>query len=243
MSVHLEPDSTSGVAPPRRRASFLAGARAMVPLALAVTPIGLTTGIAFAQLPVDPVAAWSSSWLLYGASSQLVAVTTFVTDATGIAAIVASLVVNARLALYGAALAPRWREQRAGWRVLASYLIIEPQFIHAQERDGRPGTPAERAWHYLGGGALLWVYWQVVTAVGIAAPALVPHADALWAAPLLCFVAILAPGVRTRSAKLAAATAGGVGLVATALPWGAGILIALTAGMLVGGRRRTEVTS
>jgi predicted branched-subunit amino acid permease len=176
------PDVAAPPAPLRH--ALLAGARGMMPLMLAVTPQGLTIGLALGQLPTDHFAAWSASWLIYSGSAQLAAVATATTGSAA-AAVLAALAINIRLLLYGATVAPRWRSRSLGWRLLAGYLLIDPSFMLLQQRDERPGSAREKAGYYLGGALLLWFWWQLVTAVGLLAPAVVP--DAPWlsaAAPL-----------------------------------------------------------
>src|SRR4051812_50076229 len=94
---------------PTTRAAAVAGGRAMIPLLLAVTPQGLTLGLALGQLPVDHLAAWSSSWLMYSGSAQLALVSTYATGSAGLTAALVALVINLRLLFYSAAIAPHWR--------------------------------------------------------------------------------------------------------------------------------------
>jgi predicted branched-subunit amino acid permease len=164
------------------RSAVLAGARAMVPLMLAVTPQGLTLGLALGQLPTDHLAAWSTSAFIYSGSAQLALVTAYATQSAGLAAVLVAVVINARLLFYSAALAPHWRDRPARWRLLAGYLLIDPSFALAQERYTKPGTARAKANFYLGGAALLWIWWQMVTAVGLLVPSVVPHLQVLSAA-------------------------------------------------------------
>ena len=220
--------------------SMLAGARAMVPLMLAVTPQGLTLGLALGQLPTDKLAAWSTSTLVYSGSAQLALVSAYAGGAGAAAALVA-LAINARLLFYSAAMAPHWRERPVGWRLLAGYLLIDPSFALAQQRDERPGTGRDKAAYYLGGALLLWIWWQAVTASGLLLPSVVPHVDALSAAAPLCFVALLTGAVRDRRALAAAGTALVAGAALTTLPGNTGLAVAMVAGILAGevaGRRR-----
>jgi predicted branched-subunit amino acid permease len=115
----------------------------------------------------------------------------------------------------------------------------------AQQRHDRPGSAGEKAGYYLGGGLLLWVWWQLVTAVGVLAPAVVPDSAWLAAAAPLCFVAILASKVRGRAALAAAAASAVAAFTVAALPWGTGLAIAIVAGVWAGSiaRRRTEVSA
>jgi predicted branched-subunit amino acid permease len=222
--------------------AWRSGARAMVPLMLAVTPQGLTLGLALGQMPADHLAAWATSFLVYAGSAQLALVSAFAGGA-GVTAVLVALVINARLLFYSAAMAPQWREQPRAWRVLAGYLLIDPSFAHAQERDRQPGTAREKAVHYLGGAVALWLWWQFVTGIGLALPSVVPHLQVLSAAAPLCFVALLAGHVKDRRGLLAA----GVALIAAAalatLPGSAGLPLAMAAGVAAGWYFRKEVSA
>ena len=144
-----------------------------------------------------------------------------------------TLVINLRLLLYSAALAPHWRGRSLGFRLVAAHLLIDPSFIHAQKRNAEPGSARTRAMFYLGGATLLWLWWQLITGIGILAPGLIPHLGVLWAAAPLCFVALLAGTVKDRSTLLAAGTALIVSTTLGGLPMSAGLGIALIAGLLV----------
>ena len=202
---------------------LLAGARAMVPLMLAVTPQGLSLGVALGQMHGDHLVAWATSALVYSGSAQLALMTTYATS--GIAAIAVTLIINLRLVLYSAALAPRWRERSLGWRLIAGHLLIDPSFILAQQRATFS--------FYLGGASVLFVWWQVVTGAGILAPALIPHLDALWAAAPLCFVALLAGAVKDRTTIVAAGVALATSIALGVLPYSLGLVAAIAAGLVV----------
>lgn len=218
------------VLPAQRTGEVRAGLRDMVPLALAVTPQGLTLGVAMSQLPTDRRTAWATSALMYSASAQLAMLTTYAGGAAA-AAVVVALVVNARLLLYSAALAPHWRGRPLWWRLLAGALIIDPSFVHAQDRLARPGSARGRARHHLAGALLLFGWWQVVTGVGVLAPSVVPDLGFLSAAAPLCFVAMLATGVKDRRAAVAAGTALAASVALAGLPLGAGLGLAIVLGL------------
>jgi predicted branched-subunit amino acid permease len=205
----------------------------MVPLMLAVTPQGLTLGLALGQLPTGKLAAWSTSGLIYSGSAQLALVSAYAGGA-GLAAALVALVINARFLFYSAAVAPHWRGQPLGWRLLAGYLLVDPSFAHAQERQGEPGSPGEKAAHYLGGAVLLFCWWQAVTAIGVLLPSVVPHVHALSAAAPLCFVALLAGAVKDRRALAAAGTALVAGVALATMPGSAGLGVAMVLGIAAG---------
>lgn len=221
----------------------LDGARAMVPLMLAVTPQGLTLGLALGQLPTGKLAAWSTSGLIYSGSAQLALVSAYAGGA-GLTAALVALVINARFLFYGAAVAPHWRDRPPGWRLIAGHLLVDPSFAHAQERQSRPGTPGAKAAHYLGGAILLFLWWQLVTGLGLLLPAVVPHLHALSAATPLCFVALLAGSVKDRRTLAAAGVALLAGAALATLPGSAGLgaamVLGIAAGELAGRARRAS---
>ena len=216
------------------RSDLRSGARAMVPLMLAVTPQGLSLGIAMGQMPHSHLPGWATSGLLYAGSAQLALMSTYASS--GVAAVLVTLVINARMLLYSAALAPHWRDRPLAWRLLAGFLLVDPSFAHAQRRNTQPGSARSRSTFYLGGALLLFVWWQLVTGAGLLAPALVPHLGALWAAAPLCFVALLAEAVRSGRTLAAAGMALAVSAALGGLPFSIGLGLALAAGLVVASR-------
>jgi predicted branched-subunit amino acid permease len=224
--------TTTLISPPvLETPAWRAGAQAMVPLMLAVTPQGLTLGLALGQMPTGRLAAWATSSLIYSGSAQLALVSAYVGGA-GLTAIVVALVINARLLFYSAAMAPLWRDRPLGWRVLAGYLLIDPSFVLAQEKRREPA-------YYLGGAVLLWIWWQLVTGAGLLMPSVVPHLKVLSAAAPLCFVALLAGAVKDRRSVAAAGTALAGGAALVTWPGSAGLAAAMIAGVAAGSVIRT----
>ena len=87
-------------------------------------------------------------------------------------------VINLRIGLYSAAMAPHWRGTSKLWRLVASYLLIDPSFaVGSQSYDGsRPKRQAHL--HYLGGALVLWAGWLTVIGIGVTAGAALPSAAA-----------------------------------------------------------------
>jgi predicted branched-subunit amino acid permease len=211
------------------RGDLMAGARGMLPLMLAVAPQGLSLGLALGQMPHSHLAGWATSGLLYAGSSQLALMSTYASS--GAAAILVALIVNLRLLLYSAALAPQWRERSLSWRLVAGYVLVDPSFVLAQKRNSEPGSARSRSTYYLGGALLLWLWWQVITGVGILAPHVIPHLGALWAAAPLCFVALLAGAVKEPKSLVAAGTALVASVGLGGLPLSSGLGLAMMLGL------------
>jgi len=218
-----------------QQAAF-AGARAMLPFLLGVAPFGLAIGVAVADSGLPHVAGWSLGWLVYAGSAQLAAIGLLAGHASLVAVVLAVTVVNLRLSLYSAALAPHWRATPVWWRALAAYLVVDPSFaVGSQAYDGSRGRRAGHL-HFLGGAVLLWVGWQVVIAVGVTAGALLPGWLQLGAVGQLYMVTIVVAESR-RPGAVPAIVAAVLGAAAgAALPLHLGPALGILTGMLVGMR-------
>jgi predicted branched-subunit amino acid permease len=211
---------------------------------LAYVPFGLTLGTTLATTPVPPLVGWASSPLLFGGAGQLVSVQLLGAGANGAVVVAAALVVNARLVLYSATLAPHAAAWPARRRWAAAYLLVDPVFALAAGRFGRPdsgGSARDRFTYYATAGAMTWVAWMVLTGVGALLAGVLPASLHLDLAAPLTFLLLLLPMLTTRASRAAAAAGAGAAVAAAALPLGLGLLVGaaagITAGALSGARR------
>jgi predicted branched-subunit amino acid permease len=215
-----------------------------VAVIVAYVPFGLTLGATLAATQVPPWIAWSSSPLLFGGAAQLVAVTMLDAGAGALLVVAAALVVNARMLLYSASLAPHAAAWPRRWRWVAAYLLADPVYALALGRFDRPdrgGGARERLAYYLVVGITLWIGWQALTGLGVLLAGVLPASLPLDLAAPLTFLLLLVPMLANRAAYAAAGVGGAVALVASGLPLGLGLLAGAAAGVvagsLSGGRR------
>jgi predicted branched-subunit amino acid permease len=236
------PSSTAAPAPVADRAAdrsagrraFLDGVRAMLPLLLGVAPFGLVIGVTVAESGAPHLAGWSLSWLVYAGSAQLAAVGLLAGSASAVVVVASVAVINLRLGLYGAALAPHWRGTSWWWRVLAGYLMIDPSFaVGSQSYDGsRPPRLAHR--HYLGAALVLWAGWLTVTGLGVTVGAVLPSALRLESIGPLYIVSLVVLSVRTTAAWIAVGVATTTAVGASLLPLHLGPAVGMVAGLVAG---------
>ena len=204
---------------------------------VAYVPFGLALGAAMAGTGLDPLVAWSSSALLFGGTAQLVAVG-LLDDGAGAAMVIAgALVVNARMLLYSASLAPHVRAWPGRWRWSAAYLLADPVYALAIGRFTGPGRGdgcRDRLAYYLAAGCTLWVGWQLITGAGIVLAGALPASLGLEVAAPLTFLLLLLPMLAGRAAYVAAAVGAAVAVAAAGLPLGLGLLAGASAGMVAG---------
>ena len=219
------------------RSAAWRGAREMTPYIVGLAPLALSIGVSVPASPIGDFAGLASAPLLFAGSAQLSAIELLGSGAGALVVVGSVLMLSARYAVYGATLAPGFRDQPRWFRVVAPYFVVEP--VVAVVTDELLGTApaAVRRWHYLGAAAALWVGWVGMIGLGIAAgPRLDPDWPLAFAAPL-CLVAMLArrltAGLDWLGAIVAAATVAIVtlagGVAATGSLLGMAVAVTLTA--------------
>jgi branched chain amino acid efflux pump len=137
------------------------GARAVVPLALAVGAFGISFGVLAPRGGIDGAAAVVMSATTFAGSAQFAAVSVLAAGGAPTAAIAAALLLNARYLPIGITVAP-WLEGGFWSRLLHAHLMVDESWAVAAEGEGR--------WNQrvlLAAGAGIWIAWVVGTTVGI----------------------------------------------------------------------------
>lgn len=212
---------------PLRAAGFTAdgarrGARAAAALTLALLPFGLVVGAAASGRGLSLAETVLMSALVFGGTSQLVALELWADPAPVLGATLAALTVNLRMAPQGVALAPIFDRVRGvrRWGTLA--VLVDNSFALAvvEMRAGR-----RDAGFLAGAGAMFWFNWVLATAIGHALAGLVrlPPGHPVFFASAATLLALLVPIWRGRGDLVPWAVAGTVALLAHATglgpPW------------------------
>jgi predicted branched-subunit amino acid permease len=170
----------------------------MLPLAVAYTPFAAAIGAAAARSGAA-LAGWSGSWLIFGGSAHLAALSA--ADRGVPVAIATGLLLQTRLLIYSSALATRWTDQPRWFRLTAAALVIDPTWAIAEQQAERWSTPQARRRAFLAAAITLGVAWSAAMAVGaLAGPSL--GGVALGLAAPLCLVALAGPAVAARPDRL-----------------------------------------
>ena len=216
------------------RQDFTAGVIAMLPVSLALVPFGLVCGVAAANARASVAAAFGLSAIVFSGAAQII-VTQLYAEQAPVAIIVATcFVIGLRLALYSAAIAPHVQKLPARWRNVLAFVVTDQVFAGSMQRFRESADKRRAASHFLGGGATLWVGWQVSDMAGYFAGNAIPAHWSLDFAVPLCFVALLAPLLRELP-MIAAATFGAVCVVAfDALPMRLSVITAGLIGIAAG---------
>jgi 4-azaleucine resistance transporter AzlC len=176
------------------------------------------------------------SALVFAGSSQFVAVSLIGSGAALPVIWLTTFVVNLRHGLYSATLLPyaralpaRWRWALAFWLTDETFAVVENQLRHrASLNDG--------AHYWLGSSLAMYFNWQLWTIAGVLLGQSVPGL-ATWGldfAMVATFAAIVGLQLRERPVLFAAFVAGTTALLARALPYKLGLMLAAVAGVGAG---------
>jgi predicted branched-subunit amino acid permease len=209
------------------------GAKAMAPWLLGIVPFGLVIGVKISESSVSPLAGCATGLLVYSGSAQLVCIQLLDTGAAPAIVVATVMVINARLALYGASIGSHWRDMSARCRVLAAYLLVDPSYVVGIDAYEDRTPAANRHAHYLGAALLLWVAWQASIAVGVTVGARVPDALRLELVVPLFLTAEIVPRLDDVARRRGSAVAATCAVAGASLPLHAGLGLAIIAGIAV----------
>lgn len=214
------------------RAAARRGVIDALPLFVPAIPFGLVIGLAITNTGMSPIVGWSGSWLIFGGAAQLTLITLLGGGVAVAAAVGTALVVNARHLMYSAALAPTFQRQPRWFRWLGPYLLIDQLFALTTVRLG--DEPDSFRAYYLAAGALFWILWSVVVALGLLLGPVVPEAWNLEFAIPVLFIGLLVLGIEHWPEVVAALAGAGVTYLTARLPSRTGLLVGALVGMIAG---------
>ncbi len=219
---------------PEQWADLWTGTRAIAPLMPGAVVFGMAFG-ALVQVVGLPgwLAPYASSTVTAGAS-QIAIVEALRQGAPAIIAIVTALVINARLALYSAALAPIFAPFPLRWRLALAYLMTDQSAAVSSFEAERWPDPVRRRWFILGVSGPFVGVWILGTAAGVVLGPVIPESWQIGFIVPLMFIAVLVPGLRAWPSVAAAGISVAVVLALKDLPYGLNVLAGALTGFALG---------
>jgi predicted branched-subunit amino acid permease len=216
------------------RDAFRAGALEVLFLIPSYIPFGLVCGVAAVQAGMGQLGALALAGFAFAGSSQAV-LTQFVSSGAPLfIAIVSGLVVNLRMMVYSAAIAPSLSGASRKERFLWAAFLVDQTFISDQARRARGTFNAHPLAFFLGCSAVLWPAWLLTNAIGAFLGAQLPSTWQLEFTIPLSFIALVVPLLKSRG-QMASGIAGGIaGVILFALPLKLGLIAACVVGTCVG---------
>jgi len=213
--------------------AFRRGVRDVSPLLLGVAPFGIVAGIAAIEAGMSVTQALGMSVIVFAGASQLAAIELVGQGTPLTVVVVTAVVINLRMLMYSASIAPYFRSLSTRVRGGLAYLLTDQAYALSIARY-RDGDCADRVAYYLGAGLTLWVVWQVTTVVGALAQAGIPSSLGLEFTVPLVFLALLVPAMEDGPTTVAGLVGGFVAAAAGILPLNLGLLVGASVGIVAG---------
>ena len=218
-----------------RAANFRAGAVDTAPILIGVVPFGVIAGVAAVGAGFSNLQAVLSSSMIFAGASQLAAYDLIGRDAAMVVVIATVLVINSRMMMYSAALAPHFVGASRRAKAAASYLLTDQAFATSIVNYGKTDESLDLKLSYYFGSALaLWSTWHASTIIGVVIGAEVPPEWSLDFAIPLVFMALLFPVISDRGTVVAAVVGAAVAIAAQPLAYNLGLPLAAIVGIVAG---------
>ncbi len=218
------------------KTAFWRGFREGLPFILIVAPFGILFGVVGTEAGLNILQVMSFAVLVIAGAAQFSAVTLLADNAPTIIVLITALAVNLRMAMYSAALVPHFGKVRTQLKMVISFFIIDQAYALAEkEFTENPELPLEHKISYFFGIILaLAPFWYITTYIGAVLGSSIPDSFSLDYAVPICFIALVAPLLKTLPHVIAAITSIICALSLAWIPYSLGLIIAGIIAMMVG---------
>ncbi|MCJ2165663.1 MULTISPECIES: AzlC family ABC transporter permease [unclassified Pseudodesulfovibrio] len=215
--------------------AFVSGARDASPILIGIVPFGLICGAIGVGTGMPEWASIGFSAIIFAGASQLVVNQLMAEHASLLVIILTGLLINMRMLMYSASLAPHFRGLPLVRKGLFAYLLTDQAYALSIARYGREdGESVNKPPYYLGTALTVWACFNGTTVLGAYLGAFIPPEWDLGFAIPLTFIAVVVPAIKDRPSVLAAMAAGIVALLAVPLPCNLGLMAGAVSGIAVG---------
>jgi predicted branched-subunit amino acid permease len=193
-------------------------------------------GVVATEAGFTSVQTMAFSSVVFAGAAQFTALQLMADDAPFLIVVATALAVNLRMAMYSASLAV-WLGRAPLWkRALIAYVNVDQSYAVSINRyeDEPDLSLTQRIGFFFGAVTPVCPMWIVATGLGIWFGDMVPDWMALDFAVPICFLAIIAPMMRTLAHMVSAVASIILALVFSGLPYNLGLLVAAAVAMIVG---------
>jgi predicted branched-subunit amino acid permease len=203
-------------------------------MVIGIVPFGLALGAMIGSSDLDPWSSLASAPLILAGAAQLTTLEMLEAGSNPVVIVMSALLINLRILLYSASLAPWFSGVRLRMRLLLATSVIDQTLFVAVPRFEQGDLDRRgRVAYYAGASVWLVSAWLASQAVATVLGAELPEAARLDMAAPLALVGLLAKSVGTRPPALAAAVGMGVVTFGAGLPFHSATLVATVAGITV----------
>ena len=215
---------------------FWMGFRAGVPFLLVVMPFGLLFGVVATEAGLTTFQTIAFSSVVFAGASQFAALQLMADNAPILIVIATALAVNLRMAMYSASLALWVGDAKLWQRAVIGYVNVDQSYaVSINKFEDVPDLSVpQRVAYFFGAVTPVCPMWVVASGLGIWVGDGIPEWMALDFAVPICFLAMIAPMMRTLAHLAAAVVSIVFALLLAGMPYNLGLLVAAVAAMSAG---------
>lgn len=219
-----------------RRGAALRGLRDCSPFIVVVIPFSTLFGVVARDAGLDILQVVAMSAIVIAGAAQFTALSLLSDNAPVFVVLLAALAVNMRMAMYSAALVPHLGAAPLRIRALMAYLMVDQTFaVAVRTYEDHPAMPLDqRIAYYFGCVGAVCPLWYLCTFLGALAGQAIPVALAPDFAVPVCFIALVAPMLRSGPHRIAALVSVLAAIGFAWVPWNLGLIIAALIAMAAG---------
>lgn len=211
-----------------------AGLKAIAPLMPGSAAFGLAFGALVPAAGINPWTGAYASFSVVAGASQISIIESLRAGAPAAIAVLTALIINARFALYSAALGPVFSAFPLRWKLGLTHLMTDQAAVVALQNMDRYPDPVRRRWFVVGGALPFVVVWIVGTIFGVVTGPIIPDAWQIGFIVPLMFIAVMVPTLRRSEDAVVLAVTGVVVLASRGLPYGLNVIVAILSGIVAG---------
>jgi len=211
------------------------GAKDITPMVIGVIPFGLAIGASIASSSLSTAQGIVSAPIILAGAAQLSTVQMLDEGVAPAMIVLSALMINARILLYSASMAPWFSTESLARRLLLAVPVIDqmhftcvPRF-EACDLDAR-----QRRAYYAGAGSWLVGAWLGSQTIAITVGSALPEAVGLRIAAPLALAGLLAKSTVGRDTIVAAGVAAVIVTLGAGLPFHSAVLVAAVGGIAAG---------
>lgn len=216
--------------------TFLLGLRDGLPFWFVAGPFGFLFGIVATEAGLNVFETLMFTVVVVAGASQFTVLQMLSENAGMLVSIFAALAVNLRMAMYSAALTP-WLGRAPLWqRGFMAFLLVDQCYACSIGRyeEFPDWSISQRVRYFFGSATALVPFWAAVTLLGAVVGQALPSWLQLDFAMPICFLALVAPMLRSAAHISAAAVSIILSLLFAGLPSGVGLMAAAMLAMMTG---------
>ena len=218
---------------PTAKQVFWEGVIKILPLLVGVAPFGMFIGVISREAGFTAGQNFAGASILYAGASQLVMIDLMSRDVPFWIILLSMSVVNLRMLIFSASLAPYMRDIPLLRRIGLSAMMVDQVYAFSQARFSEEPDMVHKDAFFFGMSLPVVIVWGASAVLGYFVGALIPDSWSITFIVPLMFVAVLVPAVKGPAYLIGALVSALVALLADGLPNNLGMILGTCCGIAV----------